>query len=88
MRGKSASPSTIGYTVTTALTGTITTGTPVTTGVAVGSSSASAVAIYTGTADTLLDVIIEIKIKTNALFSTVKADEYSDTITYLIANGS
>jgi len=87
LKGKSSTPSSIGYKLTATLTGSNPTGTPVT-DVKVGSTSTSAVLLYTGTAATLLDVTLEIKLKTDAPFNTVKADEYSDAITYIIANGS
>jgi hypothetical protein len=85
LKGNSTtSPSSIGYKITPAKQGA--------TGTVVNETSlgtaASPTLLYTGLATEVGTVSILIRLRATAGFNTVKADTYSDTITYVIANGS
>jgi hypothetical protein len=84
LKGTGTSPSSIGYKITPTksyATGTVVPETSL-------GTAASPTLLYTGLATEVNMVTILIKLRATASFNTVKADTYTDTITYVIANGS
>lgn len=93
LKGTGTSAMSLGYKVSTKAgnlpnVGTSPTGTLVNLAT-LGNSLSTATTVYTAPANSeFAPVVIDVKVKTDALFKTVKADTYTDTITYVIANGS
>jgi hypothetical protein len=91
LKGNTSTPATLNYTsvpYTVTATNYISADGVLASNVTLGSSPSAPTLLYTGVPSNLLPVYINIKINATQSFSTVKADAYTDTITYIIANGS